>query len=436
VSASAGRLGAASLQMFGATVLLNASMVLYWRLMSGSLGVAYAELAALTGLVNLALVLANGMATYLAKAYSADVALRGPGGLRQSLRASLKPLAVGVAACSLVLGCFSPLVAAYLRLPSQGLYLVAVALVATAFCGAALRAALQGLHRFDWLSASLIGEGLGRLGLSAGLVLGAGLGVWGAMLANLGASALGGALVLPPLLALPRPKAAKTAARRIVTRQALTEMGVDTAALGLFSLLCFLDLFVVKHYRDAAFAADYSRVALVGKSFLYLGSALVMVLLPAVASARAKGQDPRPLLARFLAGHAALLGLGLVLVLAFTPLVIRVLCGSQPEFQAYGPGIRWFCVAVIPLALFQLVLLYHLAMGERRALGMLALLTLAYWMGLELFHGSLLQVVSCLGVASTAALLAGLALVIVKGPRRGGLSADESLAVALQEKVD
>jgi hypothetical protein len=130
---------------------------------------------------------------------------------------------------------------------------------------------------------------------------------------------------------------------------------------------------------------------------------------------------------------------GLVAVWAMTPWIIRLLCGPQASFASLAPMVRWFSLAVVPLALYQLVLLYHLALGRRLAVLLLALVAGAYYLALQAFHGSPGQLVACLGGASALALAGGLALAL--GPAGvslagTGLNEDESLAVARQERAD
>jgi O-antigen/teichoic acid export membrane protein len=190
-------------------------------------------------------------------------------------------------------------------------------------------------------------------------------------------------------------------------------MGRDAAALGLFSLLCYMDVLVAKHRMEESPAAMYGRAALVAKSFLYLASALNMVLLPAVSSARAKGGEggAKKTLLRFLGLSLGMDLLGLAFVWAFTPFVIRLLCGSDPVFQELAPLIRIFSAALIPLALAQLLLYYLLAARNYRVLGWLGAAAALYALLLRgaatepmryveaLAATSLLLLLGCLGLA-------------------------------------
>jgi O-antigen/teichoic acid export membrane protein len=166
----------------------------------------------------------------------------------------------------------------------------------------------------------------------------------------------------------------------------------------------------MKHRLDDVAASHYGRAALVAKSFLYLASALNMVLLPAVASARAKGgaAEARRALGKFLAAALGMELLGLALVWAATPLVIRVLCGGDPSFTALAPLVRIFSAAVLPLALAQLVLYYLLAARDYRVLFLLAVVAAAYAVLLAQAGAEAIRVVGGLGLSATALLLVSL----------------------------
>jgi O-antigen/teichoic acid export membrane protein len=429
------KLASASVFLMVATGVMNLSMVAYHRVMSANLGDAYAQLAALTGVVNLAAVISNGMGTYLARTLSRDAALSGSGGVRLHFRRMIPGLGVlhlGLAAGLLALG---PWVVNYLRLPSFSFYALGVAYALSILTLTCMRSILQGLQRYMALGWVLMVEGLGRVVFGAMLVF-SGWGPSGALMGSLGAAGLTfltgglGLRSMGPEKEPPQPP--KGQAKR---RQRLLVLVLDTATLGLFALLCYLDVFIAKHYWGEAEAASFSRMALVGKSFLYAGSALVVVLLPATTTARAKGRDPRPILAKLLAAHAALLGFGLAFVWFMTPLVIRLLCGPQQEFQVLASGIRAFSLAVVPLALYQLVMMYQLSVAPRAAAIVAAVLALGYGGALLRWHDNSAQVIGSLGICATLALIAALFLAFSRTGAEPGTE-QEGLDLVLQDHRD
>jgi len=427
----------ASLYLMVATGVLNLSMVAYHRVMSGNLGQGYAQLAAVIGVINLVGVITNGLGTYLAKVYARAAALSGPGWVRVSFLKHLPYVGMLILALAGFMALAKAPVVEYLKLDTDGIYWLALALVVSSLVLAVVRAALQGLHRFTILGSSVIAEGIGRVVFATAMVF-RGQEVAGALRGSFYGALVGMGVAAFGLFGLGPAEGSGSEGPKQGWMPRLVELGTDTLALGLFSLLCFLDLFAAKHHWSDAAAADYSRMALVAKSFLYAGSALVLVLLPAVSAARAKGRDPRPLLIKFLAAHAALLLAGLAAVWALTPWIIHLLCGPQAAFADLAPMVRWYSLAVVPLALAQLVLLYHLALGHRLPVLLLALVTGAYYLALESFHASPGQLVACLGAASGLALASGLFLALGRADKgaAGGLDEGESLAVALQDRAD
>jgi O-antigen/teichoic acid export membrane protein len=396
-----------SLWMILATAALNLSMVLYHRLMSQGLGDGYAELSALSALTNVLAVVTMGASTTLVKAFAEDEAAGGPSAARGRMALILPWLVKAMLAAALLLGLLTPFVTGYLKLKSPWPYFFVAAGFTFNLGILAARSAVQGTQRFGALGLSLASEGAARVGFSA-LLVGLGLGVAGALAGSVLAQFAGLSFCLLSIRGL----GPATAPPPRHLGQGLREMGKDAAALGLFSLLCYLDVFLVKHQLEDGPASMYGRAALVAKSFLYLGAALNMVLLPAVSSARASGGEAkaRRSLLGFLGAALAIDLAGLAFVWAFTPLVIRILCGADPAFQGLAPLIRVFSAAVIPLALSQLALYYLLAARDYRALWALSAVAAAYAGFLQGAHGEAMAVVRALAAASGILLAALLAL--------------------------
>ena len=380
--------------MFAVTMLVNGTMVVYHRVMSSSLGDAYAQLAALGGVANVLAVVTWGVAATLTKRLGTDFALGGEAAVGARLKAVV-PAGLGIAVVlSVLLLLPASAVTAYLHLPRRLLYAMGVSLFGMGLVMYCARAALQGLHHFAWMGVSQIAEGLGRLSFAV-LLVGAGYGVAGGLAATLLAQGLGLCLCLPVLFGLWR-KAGALPVRADGDPIGLQTIVDDTLVLALFSTLCYVDVLILKHHYDEPRAAAYSRIALMGKSFLYLVIALSSVLFPTVVKARAEGRDPRPILWRFSAVAAVILALGWAALALWTPLAIRTLLGSDPAFLALAPLARGYAAAMIPVALFQMLLYYHLALRPRWLAGTLGVAVLVYVVGLNIFWASESSVIMCL----------------------------------------
>lgn len=384
------KLGAASVWMFTSTMVLNVAMVLYHRSMSASLGDAYGQLSALTALGNVFAVLNMGAGTWLVKVFATDDSHGGPGAVKARLRALSPPFLGIVFGATLLLLPLAPWISSYLHTPVT-VYAWVLAGFVGGMLATLLRSAIQGLHRFNWLGTSLAVDGASRVGIAVGLV-GAGWGVNGALASQVFAQSIGSCLAWAGMRG--GPSVGHTASTQ---KLSAADMALDTLTLGLFSLFCYIDILVVKHHLDDSGAALYSRGALVAKSFLYLAAALNIVLLPAVASARAAGRDPRPILIKLLGGALALDLIGLAGVWLLTPLAIRLLCGADPAFQTLIPLVRTLSLAIIPLGLFQMVLFYHVAMGSRLPLWLMAAGVPVLWLLLDGAAGDPMQVPARLG---------------------------------------
>lgn len=416
------RLGAASLGLLAATMVANLSMVVYYRVLSQRLGLGpYAQVVALMAVLNVLSNVTLGLNTYLVKAFSADVELSGPGAVKGRLLRLLRPGLVGLGAFAALLALLAPWLASYLKLPGLALALTIDLLFAAGVLLVSLRSAQQGLHHFGWLGLSQAGEGLTRVAVVLGPVHSVEGGLFAMLLGQLtgGLCALGGLLGLgrsqPPVR---RPG---DGGRSVALREGLS----DSLALTLLALLCYLDVVVLKHYYPDERAGLYSRAALVAKSFLYLPSALNMVLLAAAAREVAGGRDPRRLLKLFLLGALALDAAGLAVVWARPAFCLGLVAGFDPRFStdAVLTLIRWFSLAVVPLGLLQMVVAYLLAIRRRGIAVGLGALALLYFGLLRLVWYNELAVVASLGACSAVGLAVALGSALLWPPKaavRGG----------------
>jgi O-antigen/teichoic acid export membrane protein len=401
------KLQTASVLMVAATTVANGSMVIFHRAMSSNLGNHYGRLISLIAISNVLAAVTGGVNTFLVKEFSRDIELKGAAAVKGRLLSLLKPLGWAVLLLGAGLLSLGPWVMDYLHLPSFSEYALIVALFLGGLLLLVSRAAVQGIHHFKSFGLSVAIEGIGRalggtflvgsFGVSGGILgalSGQGLGL---AAAGLGLSGLGPAVAPPP-----------HAVERSTLGVRLREILGDTLALGLFSVLVYLDLFVTKHYYPDAGASDYGRAGLVAKSFLYLATALNMVLLPAVASAREGGRDPKKLLFRFLGAMLVVNLLGLAFVWTFTDFCLRLLCGPDPAFQALSPLVRVFSIATIAQSLFQMVLFYLLAMRDKAAVWIMGVAVPIYYTLLVFHHEQPGDVVASMGFVAAAALLVGL----------------------------
>jgi len=395
------------------TVTLNLAMVLFHRQMSLRLGDAYGDFSALNGLINIAVVVASGGSIWLTRILAHDAALNGEGAALQHLRRLAPRLAMVGAGAALLMALVAAPIIAFLHLAAWQTYAWAAATVLAGLLSMTARSLLQGVQRFGSYAAGYLIEAAGRATVPALLVTAFGLA--GCMM---GTTVVALMTVLAVLPLLWRHREAKPHEAPAAGSGGL---GRDTAAMALFSLLCFLDILLFKHAhggQDEALVALYSRAALVGKSFLYVASAFTLVALPAFSAAFARAENTRRLLWRFLVAMAAVEGLGLLVFWSASHLLLRILLGDRPELDQVAPVALALAAAVVPLALFQLVMLYCLATHRRGLVPLMAGATVVYAVALRTLPPSPMVFIGCLGSVATL-LLAGALALALRGPAGG-----------------
>lgn len=151
------------------------------------------------------------------------------------------------------------------------------------------------------------------------------------------------------------------------------------------------DVLLVKRFFDSVTAGHYAALALIGRIVFFGTWSVVITMFPLVAQKAHRGEPHRQLL---------WMGLGMVftvsvIIVATTALlptfIIRLLFG--PEYLMIAPLLWLYAVATALFALANVLINYHLALGNRTgaffALGAGILQVIA----LLLFHATLAQVV-------------------------------------------
>ncbi len=228
-----------------------------------------------------------------------------------------------------------------------------------------LRGVLQGLQRFNALGFNLIADGLFRLSAGA-LVFWLGFRVTGGVLA----SALGGALAcLVAMLGLPkiRREFGRPLPALDLSQLKLYSLSV-LAGFGAFLVISTLDVIMVKHLFEPRAAGYYAAASMVGKAFLFLPFAMAHVLFPKVSAGQARGEDTEKLLFKSLLLNAGVLMVSIVLAWFLAPLIILTLFGRVYLLPQTLLLVRFFGLAITPLALVYILLQYNLALNNTRFL--------------------------------------------------------------------
>ena len=331
---------AVSLALIAANALAYVFTVLAARTLTPD---RYGELAALLGVVLIAVVPANGLQT------AGALALAGsrPGMTPRQLHAAGLIMAGAAAALA---AAAAPLVALLLHLPDPATALWLAALLVPHTVLGADQGILQGTQRFARLAViTVIFTVANTAGALAGLLA---VGTPGGALAGMTAGATVGAVAGWVGCGAPRPA---RGSRALVG----TALLAGTTLLG-FVLLSGLDLILVRYWLPAAAAGDYAVGAILTKVVFWLPQGIGMVVLPRLADP-ADRHRAVPVAVGLVGGLGAALTLGTAAVGAQA---LPLIGGS-----AYGStigGAAWLFAALgTLLAVTQLLLYSGIAAADR-----------------------------------------------------------------------
>jgi O-antigen/teichoic acid export membrane protein len=267
-----------------------------------------------------------------------------------------------------------------------------------------VRGALQGFQQFNHLGFNMLTDGVLRLAIGS-LFFWLGMRVVGGVYAGAIASTLACLLASIPLRRL-RGHAIIKAAELELPK--LYRFAVPVVlALGGFMLLSSLDMIMVKHYFIPEEAGYYSAGSLVGKAFLFLPFAVAQVLFPKVTAGKARSENTRILLEKSLGITAGILLLGVAVAWVLAPYIIMTLFGKLFLNEPTLFLVRGFGIAVAPLALVYILLQYNIAVQNRWFVMVLLMNVPLFLLGLVMFHASLQQVLTVVGVNHAVVFIAG-----------------------------
>jgi O-antigen/teichoic acid export membrane protein len=259
---------------------------------------------------------------------------------------------------------------------------------------------LQGLQLFGRLAFAMALIGLVRL-ISGTIFVELGLGVSGALLANILALSVAAlAAISPMLLLLKFPKQADVQRH---TREILVfAVPVALAFLGGSGLL-YLDLILVKHFFSPEGVGQYTAAVILGRSIFYFPGALAMAMYPMVSEAHALQKNASPILVKCLLITALFSGAGTLAFVLFPGFWIHILFGHQyPEAAGLLP---YYAFSMLPLSLTHVIIQSRLAVKQYGFIPILLAVLVAECVLIVFFHKTLFQVLVILNVLQWTALL-------------------------------
>jgi len=248
------------------------------------------------------------------------------------------------------------------------------------------RGVMQGQTRFKVLAGSYQVEMWVRL-LGAFVLIAAGWavnGAVGAITLSLVAAWLVGRQTMT---GLPGGEAISADERRLILLFTIPVLLAEISQI----LINHSDILIVKHFFAPEPAGQYAALALIGRMVFFATWSVVIVMFPIVAQRQERGENHR---------HLLLVSLGMVLIvsiaiiaasLLFPELIVGLLFGQA--YLIIAPLLWLYAIATALYALSNVVVSYHLSLGN--GAGTLFALTagVVQVVGLWFFHTSLHQIV-------------------------------------------
>lgn len=256
-----------------------------------------------------------------------------------------------------------------------------------------VRGVLQGMQKFFSYGINMIMDALCRL-LFLILFIYFGFGVYGALGTTFFSGICAYIIGFYMIINIIRLKD-KNQENPVFFKDVLTyAMPVLFSFLG-FSLLGYIDLFVVKHFYSEEQAGFYAITSIIGKAFLFFPSAVVMVLFPKVSEHYELNINPRKMLYKSLILTVLISFIGIIFCYFLPEFVLWLLTGGG-KYYAIKEIVRLFGIAILPLVLLNVIINYNLAVHNYAFIFVIYAGIILYTTILWFFHSSFFVVLSVL----------------------------------------
>jgi O-antigen/teichoic acid export membrane protein len=188
-----------------------------------------------------------------------------------------------------------------------------------------------------------------------------------------------------------------------------------------FMVLTNIDLILVKHFFTPIEAGYYSIAQMVGKIILILPIPVVTVMFPHLFSSEGQEERRRSILGRNLKIAVFVCGGAVLCTFIFPSPIVKVLSGEV--YSDCLPLVGMFAVNMTFFSLTLILLYYHLSTPRRGFLYSLCLFTLMEVGLILLFHKTLVQVLTVVGIVAFCSALINFFLVYHPYPMKGKESA-------------
>lgn len=298
--------------------------------------------------------------------------------------------------CLLLVGGAAPFWQQFFHTTSPWLFVIFAVGLPFYFVQGIDRGLLQGQMRFGLLAASYQAEMWVRLLLGLLLVLigwaahGAVLALTISILTTWAVAAYG--LHRVQAQQMPAPAVTPVPALAPTDRQALLAFALPVLFIEISLILINnSDVLIVKRFFDSTAAGQYAALALVGRIVFFATWSVVITMFPLVAQKQQRQEAHRHLLWTSL-GMVAGVSVVIIATTALAPaLIIQVLFGAA--YLAVAPLLWPYALATALFALANVLINYHLALGQRNGTFFALVAGVLQVTLLILFHATLTQVV-------------------------------------------
>jgi O-antigen/teichoic acid export membrane protein len=177
-----------------------------------------------------------------------------------------------------------------------------------------------------------------------------------------------------------------------------------------------MDVLLAKHFLSDFDAGLYSGMSLLGKILFFGTISISAVMFPRVAALHAQGRQVHRTVNLSL-GLVFVAGMAIVTIYSLAPeLTIRLLL-RKVEFEQIGHNLGLYALAMLGLALANVLVYYFVAVHRRRFVWAMLIGAVLFFGGIAVFHGSLSQFTLTVTVAIDTMALILLAMYAVEHTR-------------------
>lgn len=294
---------------------------------------------------------------------------------------------------------FSPAISGYLKIEQVNSIIIVGFIIGLALILPVGYGALQGLEDFGFLGVTMTAFTFLRLILALVFVFIFHMGISGALGSSIFAFAAASILIFITL-----HKNFKGYDREQITVEKTENfMWICLITFTFAFMLSFIDIILVKHFFGAGEAAQYSAASLLGRAVFYFPWAVSGAMFPKAAFAHTRGEPTKPLLDKSLKYSFWLSVIPAVSFLIAPQFFLSIL---KAEYSSAAYLLRIFGIILLPFVLLTVFIYYNLAIHNKKIMYVLGAGAIFHLAVLNIFHRSLLQLITALGFSGLVILSA------------------------------